>query len=77
MSYAIYVIGVKFDFSARAEGIEMSSTHKTLISLTNGKVLSGDLVIGADGERSIVRSLVRLVHEEVPDYALDIHAVAT
>ena len=57
----------------------MCSTHKPLIPLrlTNGKVLSGDLVIGADGERSIVQSLVQQVHEEVPDYALDIHAVAT
>lgn len=53
-------LGVHIDFDSRVIAIDSSmSNSSVMVTLAGRKAVVGDLVIGADGERSIVRRVLQ------------------
>ena len=64
------VLGVVVRLGHSVDKIDFSISTVTLDS---GKIIQSDLIIGADGERSISRSLLELRHDFVRDSGFDVY----
>lgn len=58
---------VNVRFNCRVASVECSEGTQPSVSLFNGEVIQGDVIIGADGIHSISRQFVAGVHDQPQD----------